>query len=42
LNISKLISPVVDDAHFNIAAVQVLRNKAGILDKSFLKGHVAH
>jgi hypothetical protein len=25
-NISKLISPVVDDANFNIAAVQVLHN----------------
>jgi hypothetical protein len=37
LNISKLISPVVDDANFNIAAVQVLRNKAGILDESLLK-----
>jgi hypothetical protein len=45
LNISKLISPVVDDANFNIAAVQVLqvlRNKAGIFDESFLKGHVTH
>jgi hypothetical protein len=32
LNISKLISPVVDDAN--------LRNKAGILDESFLKGRM--
>jgi hypothetical protein len=40
LNISKLISPVVNDTNFNTAAVQVLRNKAGILDESFLNGHV--